>query len=263
MKTGAARIQEAIPVYPKTSGLHRRPYQRGESTGLMISDSKTAIEKALSAIELHRERLTEYVRLNPLFRETLEPIKLDDGPLVARLMAEHSAAAGVGPMAAVAGVLADLAIREMVEHGARVAVVENGGEAAVVSEDPVDVALQAGDEPLSRRIGFRLERFPMGVATSSGRFSHALSFGEAEAVTVFADNAGLADAAATAVGNVVKGDDEESAARRGVETGLSIEGVQGVFVVYKGTVGVGGRVPKIIGVDPFDSDGLSVSLGGL
>jgi ApbE superfamily uncharacterized protein (UPF0280 family) len=39
--------------------------------------------------------------------------------------------------------------------------------------------------------------------------------------------------------------------------------VQGVFVVYRGAVGVGGRVPKIIGVDPLDSDGLSVSLGGV
>lgn len=250
-------------MYPRSAGLHRKPYQRGESAGLIVSDSETAIGKALSAIELHRERLTEYVLLNPFFEEALEPVVLDDGPLVARLMAEHSAAAGVGPMAAVAGVLADLAIREMVEHGARVAVVENGGEAAVVSDGPVDVALQAGDEPLSRRIGFRLERFPLGVATSSGRFSHALSFGEAEAVTVFAGNAGLADAAATAVGNVVKGADEESAARLGVETGLSIVGVQGVFVVYKGTVGVGGRIPKIIGVDPLDSDGLSVSLGGV
>jgi ApbE superfamily uncharacterized protein (UPF0280 family) len=249
-------------MYLKASGLRRRQYQLGESAGLIISDSETAIGKALSAIELHRERLNEYVRLNPFFEEALEPVELNDGPLVARLMAEHSAAAGVGPMAAVAGVLADLAIREMVEHGARVAVVENGGEAAVVSEGPVDVALQAGDEPLSRRIGFRLERFPVGVATSSGRFSHALSFGDAEAVTVFADNAGLADAAATAVGNVVKGDDEESAARLGVEVGLSIEGVQGVFVVYKGAVGVGGRVPKIIAVDPLDSNGLSVSVGG-
>ena len=50
-----------------------------------------------------------------------------------------------------------------------------------------------------------LTEFPIGVATSSGRFSHALSFGDAEAATVFCKNASLADAAATAVGNVVKG----------------------------------------------------------
>ena len=247
-------------MYPKPSALHRIPYQLGESAGIIISDRETAVEEALSTMLFHRERLTEYVRLNPFFKEALDPIQLDDGPLVARLMAEHSATAGVGPMAAVAGVLADLAIREMLVHGARVAVVENGGEAAVVSDSPVDVALQAGDEPLSRRIGFRLEAFPVGVATSSGRFSHALSFGEAEAVTVFAGSAGLADAAATAVGNTVKGPDEEEAARRGVETGLSIMGVKGVFVLYRGTVGVGGRVPKIIGVDPVESNEASVSL---
>jgi len=250
-------------VHLKPAGLHRRTYQLGESAGLIISDSETAIEKALSTIVFHREKLTDYVRLNPPFKEALEPIQLDDGPLVTRLMAEHSVAAGVGPMAAVAGVLADLALREMLRHGARVAVVENGGEAAVVSDGPVDVALQAGDEPLSRRIGFRLEEFPIGVATSSGRFSHALSFGEAEAVTVFAENAGLADATATAVGNAVKGNDEDDAVRSGVETGLSIEGVQGVFVLYREAVGVGGRVPKIIGVDPVESNEVSVSLRGV
>lgn len=247
-------------MYPESAGLYRRRYRLGESAGLIVSDSEEAIDKALSAVELHRETLKNYVRLNPFFRETLKPLRLDDGPLVARLMAEHSSAAGVGPMAAVAGVLADLAVCEMLVVGARVAIFENGGEAAVASDGPVDVALQAGDEPLSRRIGFRLEEFPVGVATSSGRFSHALSFGEAEAVTVFAGNAGLADAAATAVGNVVKGRDEERAARRGVEAGLSIDGVQGVFVLYRGKVGVGGRVPKLIGVDPAGSDGLSVSL---
>jgi hypothetical protein len=165
-------------------------------------------------------------------------------------MAEAAERAGVGPMAAVAGVLADLAVEEMIRRGARVAVVENGGEASVVSDRPMDVALRAGDAPLSKRFGFRLESFPIGVATSSGLYSHALSFGEAEAVTVFAPNAGLADAAATAVGNVVKGGDEEGAVRLGVDRGLAIEGVTGVLILYRGSVGLGGEVPPIIGVNP-------------
>jgi ApbE superfamily uncharacterized protein (UPF0280 family) len=232
------------------SALYRRIYKFGESAGVIISDNEMAIEKALSVIEFHRKRLIEYVSYNPFFMQTFEPFSLDDGPMVARLMTKHSALAGVGPMAAVAGVLADLAIREMIENGARVAVVENGGEVALVSNGSVDIALQAGDEPLSKRIGFRLEKFPSGVATSSGRFSHAFSFGSAEAVTIFASTAGLADAVATAVGNVVKGENEEYATRLGIKKGLSIEGVQGIFILYKGSIGVGGKVPKIIGVDP-------------
>ena len=122
-------------------------------------------------------------------------------------MAEAAEKADVGPMAAVAGVIADLAVQDMIAAGCEVAVVEDGGEISAQSNMPVDVAVAAGDEPLSKRFGFRLTEFPIGVATSSGRFSHALSFGDAEAATVFCKNATLADAAATAVGNVVKGED--------------------------------------------------------
>ena len=209
-----------------------------------------------------RQQLEAYITGHPDFLTTLVPWPDDPyAPAVVREMIEAGAATGVGPMAAVAGVLADLAVEEMLKAGAIIAVVENGGEAVFTSDRPVNIALQAGDAPLSKRIGFKLEEFPVGVATSSGLFSHALSFGKAEAVTVFAESAGLADAAATAVGNVVKGDDEQYAARLGVDTGLSIEGVRGVFVLYREAVGMGGRVPSIIGVDPGDPKELSIEIG--
>jgi len=181
---------------------------------------------------------------------SFEPVPVDDGPEVARLMAEASAKAGVGPMAAVAGVLADLAVEDMVGEGCKVAVVENGGEVSAVSDQPVDIALAAGDAPLSREMGFRLKEFPIGVATSSGLYSHAFSFGEAEAVTVFAVDAGLADAAATAVANLIKGDDVRGVIKQGIDRALSINGVQGIFILYRGIVGKAGQVPELIKVNP-------------
>ena len=181
---------------------------------------------------------------------TLKPIPAPEKPLVAKLMAEAAEKAGVGPMAAVAGAIADLAVNDMIQAGCEVAVVEDGGEISAQSNMPVDVAVAAGEEPLSKRFGFRLTEFPIGVATSSGRFSHALSFGDAEAATVFCKNASLADAAATAVGNVVKGEDVEAAIKAGIRTGLSIEGVEGVLIIYKGQVGTAGKIPQIIKVEP-------------
>jgi hypothetical protein len=168
-------------------------------------------------------------------------------------MAEAALKAGVGPMAAVAGVLADLAVADMVGEGCKVAVVENGGEVSAISNEPVDMAVGVGDTLLSNRFGFRLTEFPVGVATSSGVFSHALSFGDAEAATVFCKNAGLADAAATAVGNVVKGNDIQVAVQRGIEKALSIQGVEGVLIIYKGFVGTAGKIPQIIKVNVCDS----------
>ncbi len=164
-------------------------------------------------------------------------------------MALAAKVAGVGPMAAVAGAIADLAIEDMKRIDCEVAVVEDGGEISAVSNQSVDVAVVAGEEPLSKSFGFRFTEFPIGVATSSGRFSHALSFGDAEAAVVFCKNASLADAAATAVGNVVKGEDVEAGIKTGISKGLSIEGVEGVLIIYKGQVGTAGKIPQIIKIE--------------
>jgi len=235
---------------PSPRDIFKRAFQWKETKCTILSSREDAVDEAISSIKHHRSHLERYVRDNPRFLHSLEPVEIDKGPKVAKLMAEAAERAGVGPMAAVAGVLADLAVEAMVLRGAEVAVVEDGGEACAVSDRPIDIALSAGDSPLSERIGFRLEHFPVGVATSSGRFSHALSFGDAEAATVFAVNAGLADAAATAVGNLVGGEDHRKAIQRGISRALSIEGVLGVFIIYGGMVGKGGQLPRIIRINP-------------
>jgi uncharacterized protein len=165
-------------------------------------------------------------------------------------MAEAAEKANVGPMAAVAGVLADIAVTDMFNSGCEVAVIENGGEISAISNTPIDVAVAVGNAPLSKRFGFRLKAFPSGVATSSGRFSHALSFGDAEAVTVFCRNAGIADAAATAVCNAVKGEEYQATIQTGLNKALSIQDVEGVLIVYKGFIGTAGKIPGIIKVNP-------------
>jgi len=233
-----------------TRKLFKKAFQVKETQGTIIADREQGVKTAIESLKRNRKALEDYAKHNPLFLIVLEPVAAPAEPLVARLMAEAAEKADVGPMAAVAGVLADLAVKDMVADGCRVAVVEDGGEISAMSNEPVDVALAAGDEPLSKRFGFRLTDFPIGVATSSGRFSHALSFGDAEAATIFCRNAGLADAAATAVGNVVKGEDCEGAVQRGIDRALSIEGVEGVLVMYRGFTGTAGKIPQIIKVDP-------------
>ncbi len=230
--------------------LFRETFTFKESQCTIIADRESALQTAIASIKRNRELLEEYGKAHPKFLWTLKPISVPKEPEVARLMAEAAAKANVGPMAAVAGVLADLAVKDMVAEGCEAAVVEDGGEISAFSNVPIDVAFAAGDEPLSKRFGFRLAEFPLGVATSSGRFSHALSFGDAEAATVFCREAGLADAAATAVGNVVKGEDANEAIERGVELAKSIRSVEGALVLFKGCVGTWGKIPQIIRVNP-------------
>jgi hypothetical protein len=230
--------------------LFKEAFNLKESQCTVVADKPEGIQAAKDSIKRHRRRLEAYIKTNPKFFHSLEPVFVPSKPLVAKLMAEAAEKANVGPMAAVAGVLADLAVKDMLSVGCEVAVVENGGEISAVSNMPIDVAVAAGDEPLSKRFGFRLTEFPIGVATSSGRFSHALSFGDAEAATVFCRNAGLADAAATAVGNVVKGEDCQAAIQRGINKALSIQGIEGVLIIYRGFVGTAGKIPEMIKVDP-------------
>ena len=232
------------------TGLYKRAFRLKESDCTIIADREDGIETAIASIERNRGLLEEYVKKNPRFLHSFDPVKVDTGPEVARLMAAASEKAGVGPMAAVAGVLADLAVREMISSGCKVAVVENGGEVYAVSDQPIDIGFAAGDEPLSREMGFRLRKFPIGVATSSGRFSHAFSFGDADAVTVFAVDAGLADAAATAVANLITGDNIQNVIKQGIDRALSIDGVSGVFILYRGIVGKAGQIPELIKLNP-------------
>ena len=230
--------------------LIKEDFRLKESNCTIISDKTSGIETAKASIEHHRQQLKEYIKKHPQFLHSLDPVPVDKAPKVAQLMAEASAKANVGPMAAVAGVLADLAVEEMIGSGCKVAVVENGGEVSAVSNQPIDIGFAAGDEPLSNEMGFRLRKFPVGVATSSGRFSHAFSFGDADAVTIFAVDAGVADAAATAVANLIKGDDVRGILRQGIDCALSIDGVKGVFILYRGVVGKAGQIPELIKVKP-------------
>lgn len=226
--------------------LLKKSFQCKESNCTVITDSEEAVKTAISSIEFHRKELEEYIRDHDLFLCSLRPVTVSKGPEIVRLMADAAKKANVGPMAAVAGVLADLAVKEMTLQGSEVAVVENGGEVSASSDMPIDVALSAGDSPLSRTFGFRLTDFPIGLATSSGLYSHAISFGEAEAATVFSRSAGLADATATAVANQVKGQDCNAAIRNGVKKAASIEGITGALIIYRGMVGIAGRIPKLI-----------------
>jgi ApbE superfamily uncharacterized protein (UPF0280 family) len=232
-----------------TGKLFKERFSLKESQCTIISDKQQAIKAAIESIKRNYQELELYVKTNPNFLYTLTPIVAPEKPLVARLMTLAAEKADVGPMAAVAGAMADLAVKDMTCEGCEVAVVEDGGEISAVSNRSVDVAVAAGEEPLSKRFGFRLAEFPIGVATSSGRFSHALSFGDAETATVFCKNAALADAAATAVGNIVKGEDAQAGIQAGINRGLSIEGVEGVLIIYKGQVGTAGKIPQMIKIE--------------
>ncbi|MBS7615499.1 UPF0280 family protein [Candidatus Bathyarchaeota archaeon] len=215
------------------------------------SDSEKAIFEAIKDIKNYLKEIMSYIKIHPEFQHTLRPINvLPDAPELIRYMANSALKAGVGPMASVAGAIADFGMKAMLRSNAKTAVVEDGGEIAVTTDQPVIVGLLSSYPGLSGKIGFYIakEDSPLGIATSSSKTGRVLSFGEADSVTIVADNASLADAAATAVCNVVAGTDICKSIRRGLDRAKEISGVHGVIIIREGQIGLWGRLPRIINV---------------
>lgn len=229
--------------------LHRARKAVEEANLLILSDLQRGIDVAVESVAAHMAELKGYVGLNPSFRLALLPFDVEgSAPRVVRMAAEAATRSGVGPMAAVPGALADLAVASMQEIGCSVSLVENGGEISAASERPILVAIYAGRSPVSGRFGFFLEKgdFPIGIATSSATVSHAVSFGEADAAVVVSESAALADAAATRVCNAVSGEDARASVEGGLRTAEKIPGVRGAIVVRSTHVGVVGTLPRIV-----------------
>jgi len=229
--------------------IHEFSFTMGESKVHIKCDNEEAIKAAVKEMKRHRKRLVEYIKEHPEFRYALKPIASSQkAPKIVQLMTAASTAANVGPMASVAGALADIGLECMLRMNARIAVVENGGEIATFTEEPIIVSIFSNSPVLSSKIGFRLTRedCPIGVATSSSKSSRIISFGEADSVTVVTDKASLADAAATAICNSVVGENVKESIRRGLEKAKTIEGVRGVLIIREDDSGLWGNLPQIV-----------------
>ena len=157
-------------------------------------------------------------------------------------MAAAATDAGVGPMATVAGAIASAGIDAMIQAGASFGVIDNGGDIALVNDRDVTVGVHAGTAPLSDRIAFVIPPHtkPFGICTSSATVGPSISFGIADAVTIFADDPFTADAWATAVCNQLRPDDQH------IFENLNPEKVQGVFAIIDDTIIKWGNVPPVV-----------------
>jgi len=222
-----------------------------ETDALIKAESRSAIEAAKKSLLEHRNALERYIIHNPIFMTTLEPIEAGaDAPKVAIMMAEAATSVGVGPMAAVAGTLAQLAVEGAVTAGVKNIVVENGGDIFVHGNRPYTVAIHAGESPLSDKLALEIDaaRLPLAVCTSSATVGPSLSFGEADAVVVLAKSGALADAAATAICNETQGGPEDGI-KAGLRRAKAIRGLSAVLIVYRKYVGSWGSMPKVTIVD--------------
>ena len=212
-----------------------------KETDLYIRATTNLQRKARRLVLKYRRHLEQYIEQNPDFLTSLKPLPVPlHAPRIVRDMIEAGRQAGVGPMAAVAGAIAECVGKDLLEFSPEI-IVENGGDIFLKILSKRTVGIFAGDSPLTGKIGLEInpQDTPLGVCTSSGTVGHSLSFGKADAVVVVAASASLADAAATAIGNRVSRPDDINGA---IEFGRSIGGLKGIVIIAGKSVGVWGDV---------------------
>ncbi len=212
-----------------------------KETDLYISASSDLEPEALKLVMKYRNMLERYIEQHPSFLTSLEPVAVaDNAPAIVSEMAEAARKAGVGPMAAVAGAIAEFVGNELLALSPEV-IIENGGDIYIKSLKKRRIGIYAGKSPLSGKIALEISagETPMGICTSSGTVGHSLSFGKADAAIVLSRSATLADAAATAIGNIIV---QPGDIPLGIELAQSIDGVSGVIIIKDDKMGLWGEV---------------------
>ena len=213
-------------------------------TDLCIGACSDLHEQAYSIAGKYRLQVENYIKAHPDFLTSLSPIEpVPDAPYIITAMCDAARKAGVGPMAAVAGALSEMTGRELLRFSEEV-IVENGGDIFMSTKIVRKVGIFAGKSPLSEKLALEImpEKSPLGLCTSSGTVGHSLSFGKADAALVISADTFLADAVATALGNMVKSPEDMEAA---LEFASAIEGVEGALVIIGDRLGVWGDIKLI------------------
>jgi len=212
-----------------------------KETDLYVRARRKLNRKTLKAVLKHRASLERYIARHPEFHEALEPLPVEENaPQIVKSMGEAAKKAGVGPMAAVAGAIAEYVGNDLLSFSPEV-IIENGGDIFLKTSDKRLIGVYAGQSPFTGRIAIEIQpgQTPLGICTSSGTVGHSISFGKADACIVISPSTPLADAAATAVGNLIK---EAGDISRGIDFARGIDGLRGVVIIKDDRIGIWGEI---------------------
>ncbi|MDK2796246.1 MAG: uncharacterized protein PWQ22_1109 [Archaeoglobaceae archaeon] len=218
-----------------------------ETNVKILAENEEFYEIAVKAILEARSEIEVYAKLNPYFLISYEPIDCPNCQKkgVVINMCRSARLANVGPMASVAGAIAQFAVDRMIEAGAKIAVVENGGDIAIHSDRELKIGVYPSKIALVIPPTDRIS-----VCTSSGKVGPSVSFGWADAVTIIAEDACVADAFATALGNSI-GDLDKEELEKTVARFYSEnkEFIKGAIVIKEDLIAFAGKIPRILPAD--------------
>lgn len=218
--------------------------------------------EAVRVIRRQRLLLERYIIRNPEFLTSFDPVPCgkDAAPII-RAMCEAGFKAGTGPMAAVAGAIAQIAAETVAGEDDEV-IIDNGGDVYLILQSPAVVALYTGKNKSNPGIGLRInpDMTPLAVCSSSSRMGHSASLGNCDLVTVVARDASLADACATAACNMIKGPDDLGKISFFLE---KIGSLEGIIAITDGMTALSGKLPPIVNVEDDKLDEKITSFPGV
>lgn len=222
---------------------------RIKETDLLIQADRNVQRRAAELVLQARCQLEEYIIHHPAFYTSLQPIAKDfTAPSLIQKMFDAGRKANVGPMAAVAGGIAEYVGTALIGEGVEEIIIENGGDIFLQRKVPAVISIFAGESSLSNRVGMELppDGMPCGVCTCSGTAGHSISMGQACSVTVSAPSTYLADGVATRLGNEV-GEccGQKESVDRVLEIARTMEGITGVAIISGEILGVAGDVKLV------------------
>lgn len=215
-----------------------------KETNLNIQAMTDLTNTAIKAVLTCRNTIETYINHSPEFATSLIPIPdpCPTAPII-KEMIKAGQLADVGPMAAVAGAVAEYTGLYLLNYSNEV-LIENGGDVFIKSDSDTIFKIYAGDSPFSMTSGILIKKreLPYGLCTSSGTLGHSKSFGKADAATVLSDSCPLADAVATRLGNMVKKTTDIKAA---IDIGKAIPGIQGIVIIKGDSIGLWGDLKLV------------------
>jgi len=196
-----------------------------KETDILVFAEKNLKKEIEEEVKKQREILERYIKIHPEFYFSFSPVEVESNEEIIKLMSLSSKLTKTGPMASVAGAIAEIIGRKFLPLSEEI-FIENGGDIFLNLKNEVKIGIYAGKSPFSMKIGIKIKREnSVGIATSSGTVGHSFSYGDADAVTVISNSSAFSDGAATYFGNLIKGKIDKELIEREINDFPFIEGM--------------------------------------
>ncbi|MBN2120584.1 MAG: UPF0280 family protein [Candidatus Omnitrophica bacterium] len=215
-----------------------------ETEVLVKSKKKIDLRIIKDLVKKYRQVIEDYIRDFPEFKNTLSAFKQkEEAPPIISEMIEKTAILDIGPMASVAGAIAQYAGQDLLKFSPEL-LVENGGDVFIKKKGDLLIGIYAGKDSFINEFSLLIKNLDssLGICSSSSFLGHSLSLGSADLTTVISSSAVFADALATKLANMINNEEDLDKAL-GFSKNFAL--TKGVLIVKADKLGLWGDIELV------------------